>query len=221
MLLPFGFPCARLLALGASSTMHLLVVGGLASLLDHRSSPHLDHAARLTVISFQPDRPSAKREPHPRAEARISPREPGPTMKAVPVPVAGMPAEAPDGLATTTEPLPVEPARSPEFPMSNPVGPPSHAAANPDTALGAYKAMLWTKIDANRPRGAVLKGTAVIRFQLLADGSLLAAQVARSSGNILLDKIALRSVRQAAPFPRPPDEIPASALVFDIPITVR
>lgn len=78
--------------------------------------------------------------------------------------------------------------------------------------------MLWRLIDANRPRGVNMKGAAVILFRLSADGTLEAAQVSRTSGNILLDKIALRSVRQAAPFPRPPGDLSVTALTFEIPI---
>lgn len=81
--------------------------------------------------------------------------------------------------------------------------------------------MLWRMIDANRPRGVNMKGAAVILFRLSAEGVLEAAQVSRSSGNILLDKIALRSVHQAAPFPRPPGDLPVTALTFEIPINFR
>jgi protein TonB len=66
-----------------------------------------------------------------------------------------------------------------------------------------------------------LSGTVLILFQLSANGELRFADVSQSSGNILLDKIALRSVRRAAPFPLPPKGIPDAALTFKIPINFR
>lgn len=48
------------------------------------------------------------------------------------------------------------------------------------------------------------RGTAVIAFAVSSSGRLASASVARSSGSARLDKAALRVVRQASPFPKPP-----------------
>lgn len=61
----------------------------------------------------------------------------------------------------------------------------------------------------------------MIRFRLTPDGALIESAVSRTSGLIQLDKIALRSVRQAAPFPRAPTFIADTQLTFEIPINFR
>ena len=66
-----------------------------------------------------------------------------------------------------------------------------------------------------------MHGTAVIRFRLSPDGALIESAVSRTSGLIQLDKIALRSVRQAAPFPQAPAGIADTQLTFEIPINFR
>lgn len=221
MLLPCELSGTRLLAFGASSALHMLALAALASLLDYRSGLQDNHAPTLTVVSLEPDRPSAKPKLPRHPEEQNSYPEPAPPRSAGPVPVAGAPADAPGGLIAPTAPSPEETAKLSEDPMSETAAPPRHTAGTLDTALSEYQASLWRKLDANRPRGATMKGTVLIRFRLLADGTLLTAQVSQSSGNILLDRIVLRSVRQAAPFPRPPGSIPPSELVFEIPITIR
>ncbi|NKF24311.1 energy transducer TonB [Solimonas sp. C16B3] len=75
---------------------------------------------------------------------------------------------------------------------------------------------LWTRIAAARPPGIHLTGEALLQFSLDRSGALLSASLARSSGNRLLDELALRCVRQAAPFPPPPRNLPADALNFTI-----
>lgn len=61
-------------------------------------------------------------------------------------------------------------------------------------------------------------GTVLVQFQLSASGTLMSASVARSSGNILLDRIALRTLRQSSPFPAPPGDLAPDQLLFAIPV---
>jgi protein TonB len=53
-------------------------------------------------------------------------------------------------------------------------------------------------------RGQRLSGRLMVTVEIRSDGSLVAVEVNRSSGNRELDEAALRIVRQAAPFPRLP-----------------
>lgn len=68
--------------------------------------------------------------------------------------------------------------------------------------------------------GNKLRGSLRVEVEINQDGSILHAQVARSSGNPELDEAALRILRQAAPFSRlPPDLLddtgrPATVLVI-------
>jgi len=50
------------------------------------------------------------------------------------------------------------------------------------------------------------QGKVLLSFVITADGSVRALKVIKSSGFILLDKNAIETVRDTAPFPRPPDE---------------
>lgn len=61
-----------------------------------------------------------------------------------------------------------------------------------------------------------MSGITVLRFRLSPQGALLSAEVATSSGNLNLDKIALRTVRQAIPMPPPPDGATGDQLVFTV-----
>jgi protein TonB len=61
-------------------------------------------------------------------------------------------------------------------------------------------------------------GTAIVRFRVGRSGGLESAALLRGSGVMMLDKLALRAVRQAAPFPPPPAEIGDDRLIFDVPV---
>jgi protein TonB len=50
------------------------------------------------------------------------------------------------------------------------------------------------------------QGKVLLSFIITADGSVRALKVIKSSGFIVLDKSAIETVRDTAPFPRPPGE---------------
>jgi protein TonB len=100
--------------------------------------------------------------------------------------------------------------------------PPSQPVADTvRAALDGYAQRLWQHIAAHRPRGAGMIGTPVIRFRVTAAGALLSAEIASSSGNLTLDRIALRAVRQSAPMPPPPSGLTGDQLTFTIPVAFR
>ena len=59
----------------------------------------------------------------------------------------------------------------------------------------------------------------MVRFTVADDGVLVDAEMAASSGNAALDRLALRTVRNAAPFPAPPMGVDRDELVFTIPFS--
>jgi protein TonB len=59
--------------------------------------------------------------------------------------------------------------------------------------------------DAPRPNVANTSGNARVVFVINPDGSLASVSVVQSTGNFELDRAAIAQVRNAAPFPRPPD----------------
>jgi len=63
-----------------------------------------------------------------------------------------------------------------------------------------------------------MQGTAEIGFRIDREGCLLWTRLTRSSGIVLLDRLALRAVREASPFPAPPQELPDARLEFTAPV---
>lgn len=81
---------------------------------------------------------------------------------------------------------------------------PERPAGQPGADRAAYAALLWQQIAARRPSGLRLPGTTILLFMLDRNGDLADVSVQRTSGSALLDRIAVRTVRRAAPFPAPP-----------------
>ncbi|MCX7567415.1 TonB family protein [Sulfitobacter sp. F26169L] len=73
-----------------------------------------------------------------------------------------------------------------------------------DAAASNYPGQVMRRISRlSRPR-VNARGTAVIAFSISSGGGLSGVSVARSSGSAALDQAAVKLVRRAAPFPRPP-----------------
>lgn len=67
--------------------------------------------------------------------------------------------------------------------------------------------------------GLPLEGTAVYLVQIRADGALMNFELERSSGAAVLDQTALTMIKQAAPFPPPPQrDFPGPSVVLEVSI---
>lgn len=76
------------------------------------------------------------------------------------------------------------------------------AAGN--AAVSNYPGLVMRKLSrAGKPR-VNARGTAVIAFTIAASGGVASVSLARSSGSSALDQAAVRLVRGAGPFPKPP-----------------
>lgn len=84
--------------------------------------------------------------------------------------------------------------------------------------MAAYAAQLRHLILARRPPRTGGGGETVIAFRLDRSGALVESTVATGSGSVRLDRLALRMVRQAAPFPAPDPAIAGDRLLFTLPI---
>jgi protein TonB len=93
----------------------------------------------------------------------------------------------------------------------------SQRASASSGSLLSYAAHVRARVAANKPSGGGLRGTAVVAFGLTPSGTLAFASLARSSGNVTLDRLALAAVRSAAPFPTPPPGAVSAQLRFSIP----
>ena len=67
-------------------------------------------------------------------------------------------------------------------------------------------------------RSAGIRGFAVVRFSLTANGSVISASLARGSGSADLDQSAVAMVRRASPFPPIPSALGVSRMDFSAPI---
>ena len=96
----------------------------------------------------------------------------------------------------------VPPQAAPAPPEPDPAPPPVDAGSR-----ARYLERLRARIAARRPPGLHIPGTAIVAFTLDPAGRLRDLALAQSSGSAMLDRLALRTVRTAAPFPAPPGDI--------------
>jgi len=125
-------------------------------------------------------------------------------------PLAGTGPSAPLPLTLAS---PTVLARPPDAPRPAPPSPTQPLAARADP-LVTYAAQLRTAIMRWKPRGLQKEGETTVAFNLTPTGQLTTARIAQSSGDVQLDRMALRMVRQAAPFAAPPND--AASLDFTI-----
>lgn len=157
-----------------------------------------------------PPEPPARAERRPVADGaaaeRIDPVPPVATVRAAagvvaaPAPVAA-PMVAPP--APTVAPPPVAPAVA-------------EAGSERDAVWTEYQRQVRARIAARRPAGLHMTGVATLRFTLDDGGRLATLDLAQGSGNAMLDRLALRTVRSASPFPPSPDGVARERLVFII-----
>jgi TonB family protein len=83
-----------------------------------------------------------------------------------------------------------------------------------DAIWNAYRQTLWRRIAARRPAGIRMAGEALVRFTLDTGGTLISVELERSSGNAMLDRLALRTVRSASPFLPSPEAVKEQGLTF-------
>lgn len=110
-------------------------------------------------------------------------------------------------------------AAVPEVALPQPSAPPplpAVSAPEQADALGAYAQALRQRIMARLPAGLHRQGAATVAFSLDTAGRLTSAEVAQSSSDAQLDRMALRMVRAAAPFSAPPASVPEARLRFSI-----
>jgi protein TonB len=76
-------------------------------------------------------------------------------------------------------------------------------------SVSGYNAKIWSALAHHKPR-AGKAGSTVVTFAIGPAGGLRSARIAGSSGDARLDQMALQTVRNAAPFPPPPNPATAS-----------
>ncbi len=162
-------------------------------------------------------------------EVWLAPAQPAPARPR-PAPVADVaPARGRATAATSRAPAVASPpagAAAAPPPPAIPAGPappaapasPREVAQSPQRADGfdAYAELVWTRVDRARPTSGARSVAAEVAFDLDRDGRLTRLRLVSSSGIPDFDRAAMRAVRAAAPFPRPPADIDPARLQFRI-----
>ena len=211
------------------SALSALVLHGVAAGLLLKLAPPAppERPAEQGLRLFTPTAPVPPTPPEPenapsphQAPAADPASPPAPSTAARPhaaVPAAAVstPIVAPlTDLTRATTPAPPVAVPPPPAPPP-PIGPDAENEAR------AYQQRLWAQIARARPPGIRLAGASLVSFRLDREGRLLSLHLARSSGTIMLDRLALRTVARAAPFPPPPATFDEAALAFTIAFSFR
>lgn len=173
-----------------------------------------DEGSALKLFAPAAPAPQAAPAPEPPARAERRPVADGAAAERIdPVPPAAT-LRAVAALAPVAAPMVAAPAPMVAPP---PVAPTVvEAASERDAAWAEYQRQVRARIAARRPTGLHMAGVATLRFTLDDAGRLATLDLAQGSGNAMLDRLALRTVRSASPFPPPPAGVGREKLVFTI-----
>lgn len=223
----------RVLAMAATATLHVLVLGTLLLPDAHAPVRPREQSAVLAddptwVVSLNeaaPTPPPPQPAPPPAARLWVAepaatslvPAPPPPAVDVV-VPDSSIPSPAP--VSAATPPAPVEPVA-----VAAPVSQSAPArTAPPDKASAqAYMRLLTAALLQHRrypgeARKQRWQGVVAVRFTLDRAGHVLSMSVARSSGHPALDQAALEVLRLADPLPAIPSEFGKDRLTVTVPI---
>ncbi|MBI3515153.1 MAG: energy transducer TonB [Proteobacteria bacterium] len=179
------------------------------------SPPRPEHAA--------PPLPAPPVEPPP-AEPTVA-AAPAPPPPVPPTPVVG----AAEPLKTAPEPPPRAEAVRPPVPLPAPgvnagarppesavaaVAPPPRAVTDPNYLEAVLKRLRRIKDYPVHTSGRVF-----VAFTVARDGTVLNAEVRRSSGHSALDQAGLDLIRRASPLPPLPASVPGDSYAIEIPIS--
>lgn len=200
----------RLVGMSGTAGVFMLVAVVAAVLAWRAVAPMLAAPAPIMVTLHPPAAPpepveevpeGAKQVEQQRQEEQPQPPEvpppPQPSPLTVPMPVAA-PVKAAESVPETTAP------RSIAAPPAQQAS--SDAEATWEAELLAHLERFRRYPPAARARRA--QGVAHVRFRMNRAGTLLSAEILRSSGAAVLDRAALETLRRAQPLPPIPDDRP-------------
>jgi periplasmic protein TonB len=164
--------------------------------------PEASSAPKLAEADATPKAPEATKARPAVANVPLPTRKP---RMAAAKPVAPLPEPKVQQAAAEAKPrwTPMTLAPADKDTVAKPLLAPKRA----ESASG-YNAKIWSALAHHKPRVGKT-GSAVVTFAVGPGGGLRSARISGSSGDSQLDQMALQTVRNAAPFPPPPN--PASA----------
>ncbi len=142
----------------------------------------------------------------------IEPEAPPPIIEEV---IAVAPTATPEPEAIVI-PQPVEP----------PPEPPKPSQAEVDDAIEQYSGLLGRTIAKYKsyPKIAIRRGwqgKVILDLKIDGNGNVLSANVRDSSGHAALDKEAIKMVKKAAPFPKPPAALQSQSFNIIVPVSFK
>ena len=190
--------------------MVLISLGIHAVIFMHIAGLYHSNALNVINLTVQDEEPQARSIPRPRVRHKTPqvsevnkiqvPKPHVPQMKMDPVE-----AESPD---TVTEPIAMPDTSGLSGGVADwePAGTPDYLSQ------GDYFDMLRLKIESKKkyPPAAQkrqIEGRVVVGFTLNPDGGVASAEIVQSSRHTALDQAALKAVKAASPFPRPPSNL--------------
>lgn len=207
---------ARFAGVSVTLLLHAAAIGAAFTWTGNVFAPQVKEYEQMPVFTLRHEAPTAGKsgkedrvrvaqsaavlQPAVRGPSRPSSMSPTPS-------VAAMPQAAP--APSDMKPALDAPPRA-SFP--------SASAGPSDSEVVRYRDQLWRHIAAHRPHNVQRRGTVLVKFRIDMNGALVDASIAGSSGDFNLDRIALRTLRQSAPFPAPPAAIVSGQLEFTVPV---
>lgn len=143
-----------------------------------------------------------------------------PPAKVEPPPVEEVIAVAPT--VETASEVVVPPTPAPVEPPP----PPQPTQAEVDNALDSYSSQLGRAIAKHKsyPKLAQRRGwqgSVLLDIKVDSNGNVLSARVSKSSGHDSLDKRALKMVKKASPFPKPPAALQGGSFNITVPVVFK
>jgi protein TonB len=126
------------------------------------------------------------------------------------------------------EVIAVAPTTTPE-PETIVIPPPEPTKPNQaevDDAIGQYSGLLGRTIAKHKsyPKIAIRRGwqgKVILNLEIDGNGNVLSAKVRDSSGHAALDKEAIKMVKKAAPFPKPPVALQSQRFNIIVPVSFK
>jgi len=158
-----------------------------------------DEPVIVSAATDETVRPRRRTDPKAEVSDPPSQRQPNPVA---PSDDDGSPPAAAAGAAETERRGVAEGA---ETGLSSDRGADSRAATEAgNAAASSYPGVVMRKINRTRKPRVGVEGTAIVGFEIAADGQLASVRILRSSGESAVDQAALDHLRRAAPFAAPP-----------------
>ena len=153
-----------------------------------------------------PPKPAPQPQPAPRAQA---PQQQLPSSPLSHLPPQRTPAESQQA------------ARPAPSPLTNPASIYGQRKAQEDYLWGVVRKISQHRYYPKSSRENSEEGLVVARITVARDGRLLDVAVARSSGYPTLDNALIEVIRQAAPYPPLPNDMPGDRHTFLLPLNYR